>query len=108
MTNFSKDDAVALSLGLRKVTLEDIKKEYKLPDDAKFCGYLVHIEEADEFLAKIEETPTVTKRAFSKSPEHALVFDEVSEAFNLARAEKNEIVAGMFDVGSQLLVFPIR
>jgi hypothetical protein len=106
--DFGKDDAISLSLGLKKVEIKELKMELGLPENAEFCGYLVHIVKPDEFLAHYEETPQITKRAFSKTPDMALRFKTFSEAFKVARKSKNEIVVGMFDVGNQLLVFNIE
>lgn len=103
----TRTERVAEALGLEKHNLDDFKKEHGLPADAEFCGYLIHIEKSDEFLASIEDTPSATKRIFAKTPELAMRFKEFGEANDLARAEKNEIVAGMFDFGTQLFVFPI-
>lgn len=108
MEKFTKNDAVAISLGLKKITIDEIKQRHDIPDNAIFCGYLVHIEKADEFLAYIKDTPNTVNRAFSKSPEKAVVFDEFADAFRVARPEKEEIVVGMFDIGKQLLIFPIQ
>ena len=107
MTNFTGSDAIAFSVGLRKLSIDELKKNLGLPSDAIFCGYLVHIEDKDEFLAFIEETDLATKRAFVGNPEDAQRFDEFGDAFKVARKDKNEIVVGLFDLGKQLYVFPI-
>lgn len=107
MNKLSKNDAVALSVGLKKTSLDDLRKQLGLPNDAEFCGYLVHVEDKDEFLGLIEETNLATKRGFVESPEHAKRFDEFGDAFKVARKEKNEIVVGLFDLGKQLCVFPV-
>lgn len=107
MNNFTGSDAIALSVGLKKISIDELKKSLDLPSDALFCGYLVHVEDKDEFLAFIEETDLATKRAFVRNPEDAQMFDEFGDAFKVARKEKNEIVVGLFDLGKQLYVFPI-
>lgn len=108
MTSFTGSDAIALSIGLKKVTLEELKKDIGLPNDAEFCGYLVHVEDKDEFLGMIEETDLATKRGFVGNPEHALKFDEFGDAYKVARKEKSEIVVGLFDLGKQLIIYPIE
>lgn len=105
---FTKDDAISSSLGLKKIKIEDLKKDLGLPESAEFCGYLVHIVEADEFLAHYIDSPEKTERAFVKSPEIALRFETFSEAFKIARPYKKEVVVGLFDLGSQLYVFEVQ
>lgn len=108
MASFTGSDAIALSIGLNKISLEELKKELGLPSDAEFCGYLVHVEDKDEFLGMIEETDLAIKRGFVGNPEQALKFDEFGDALKVTRKEKNEIVVGLFDLGKQLLIYPIE
>lgn len=104
----ARSDRVAEALGLKQRNLDDLKKELGLPDDAEFCGYLVHIEDKDEFLASINETPLAIERSFAKTPELAKRFDEFIDAHDVARAEKGEIVVLLFDVGNQYHVFTLN
>lgn len=104
----ARADRVAEALGLKKKNLEELKKELELPDDAVFCGYVVHIEARDEFLASIRETPSTVERTFAKTPELAIRYDEFIDAHDVARAEKGEIVVILFDVGSQFKVFKLN
>lgn len=104
----ARSDRVAEALGLKKKNLDDLKKELELPDDAVFCGYVVHIEEKDEFLASIKESPSFTERTFAKTPELAIRYDEFIDAYDVARAEKGEIVVILFDIGSQFKVFMLN
>lgn len=85
---------------------EDIKKRLELPAEALFCGYLVHIEQESKFLSSVMETTTAMQRRFVKAPEQAQRFNEFGEAYN-ARRKKDETVVALFDLGSQLFVYPL-
>lgn len=104
----ARSDRVTEALGLKKRNLEDLKKELGLKDDAIFCGYVIHNEEKDEFLAAIKDSPSRTERTFAKTPELAIRYDEFIDAYDVARAEKGEIVVILFDVGSQFQVFMLN
>jgi hypothetical protein len=108
MNKFTKNDAIAQSLGLKKISLEELRRRFNLSPDAEFRGYLIHIEAEDEFLAFIKETEFTTQRAFTKSPEIAHIFDEFGDAFKYVRKEKNEIIVGMFETKKQILIYPIE
>ena len=100
----ARADRVTEALGLKQINLDELRKKLNLPEDAEFCGYLVHIEAKDEFLASIEETASATHRIFAKTPELAKRFDEFIDAYDVARAEKGEIVVILFDLGKQFYV----
>lgn len=103
----AKADRVAEALGLKKRNVNDLKKELRLPDDAEFCGYLVHIKSSDEFLHEIIDTPSAVQRKFSKTPELAKRFEEFIDAYEVARKERDEIVVILFDIGKQLVIFEV-
>ena len=104
----ARADRVAEALGLKKRNLDELKIDLGLPDEAIFCGYVVHIEAADEFLASVKETPLTVERTFAKTPELAIRYDEFVDAYEVARVEKGEIVVILFDVGSQFQVFTLN
>jgi hypothetical protein len=108
MNSSNYDDKSAESLGLKKWSLDDIKKELKLPNNAEFCGYLIYIEASDEFLQEVTDTPTATKRAFVKMPDLAKRFETFDQAYKYVRAEKDEIVVVLFDIGKQYMVFQVN
>lgn len=97
----------SMSPDLNIAPLEDIKKKLGLPEDAIFCGYLVHIKQKDQFLSTVMETASVSQRNFVRTPELAQRFNEYGEAYNIARPENNEKIVGLFDSGTQLYVYPI-
>ena len=108
MGSFNSGDKSAESLGLKKWSLDDIKKELKLPNDAEFCGYLIHIEASDEFLHEVTDTAAITKRAFVNTPDLAKRFETFDEAYKYVRAEKDEVVVVLFDIGRQFMVFQVN
>lgn len=100
----NRDERIAKALGLREVSLSDIKKEYGLAEDAAFLGYGVHLEKSDEFLAAFDESLDVTRKAWAKTPEAALTFQSIADAHHVSKACAGSIVVGMFDTGSQIYV----
>ena len=108
MSSSNYGDKSAESLGLKKWSLDDIRKELKLPNDAEFCGYLIHIDASDEFLHEVMDTPTTIKRAFVKAPDLAKRFETFDEAYKYVRAEKDEVVVVLFDIGKQFMVFQVN
>ncbi len=102
-----RDQRIAQALGLKEVTLSELKKEYGLQESAEFLGYGVHIEKTDEFLAHFEDSGALVKKAWAKTPELALRFDSIADAHDASKACKGSIVVGMFDLGDQIFVATI-
>lgn len=100
----SRDERIAKALGLREVSIADIKKEYGLSDDAIFLGYGVHLEKSDEFLAEFSESKYVIKKLWAKTPEMALTFQSIADAHDASKACAGSIVVGIFDTGDQIFV----
>lgn len=100
----NRDERIAKALGLREAALSDIKKEYGLSEDARFLGYGVHLEKADEFLAAIDEAHDVIRKTWTKTPEAALTFQSIAYAHDVSKACAGSIVVGMFDAGNQVFV----
>lgn len=42
-------------MSLDKQKIKKISEDLELPSTAKFCGFVIHIPENDEFIAKIHE-----------------------------------------------------
>lgn len=103
----SRDQRVANALGLKEVSISELKKEYGLKDDAEFLGYSVHIEKSDEFLAHFETSGVLENKGWAKTPELALRFDSIADAHEISKACKGAIVVGMFDTGAQIFVVTI-
>lgn len=100
----SRDQRIADALEEQNRKIEEVRKGLEIPDDAKFCGFLVHIHELDEFLHRVDDLKGATKRAFVKTPEMACRFSTFMDAHKWVRPEKGETVVGLFDLGEQLMV----
>lgn len=103
----SKQERVEQALESKKRKLDEIRGKLGLPENAEFCGYLVHSVDKDEFVHSIEETTMVVKRAFAKTPELAMRFDHFWDAYKYAKEDKGEIVVGLFEVGGEFIVHPV-
>lgn len=100
----SREDRIAAALEEQNRKIEEVRKGLDLPEDSKFCGYLVHIYESDEFLHEIDDSPAATKRLFVKTPELAYRFTNFMDAYKWVRPIKGETVVGLFDIGEKFLV----
>lgn len=100
----SRAQRIAEALGLKQRPLADIKKELGLTDDAEFLGYAVHRPGADEFLAQFYNTNLRTQKAWAKTPQVAIRYEDFSEAYDVSRKCEGSIVVGMFDIGDQIFV----
>lgn len=97
-------------LGIFEKPIEEVYKEYNLPETAVPIGYVINITESDEFLALYEEVDDRTNYAYTPRPELAKIFEDVNDAIPVAKnvAEKYETdICFMFDTDSQYMVFPI-
>lgn len=71
----------------------------------EFIGFVVWLRERDEFLVQLEDTPTMTKRAYGPVVEAAVRFSTWQDAASHAEASKHPaIVAAAFDMGKQIAV----
>jgi len=99
-----RDVRIAKALGLREMSINDVKKEYGLSQDATFLGYGVHLEKSDEFLAAFDESHHATRKAWATTPEAALMFQSFADAHDTSKACAGSIIVGMFDTGDQIFV----
>ena len=97
-------EALAERLGLEKRTLKEIKADLGIPDDARFHGYAVHDPVRDEFLSTYSDTMDAVTRQWVSRPEGAKCFDDFVAAYKLSRADRGEIVVGVFETNTQFLV----
>jgi hypothetical protein len=85
--------------------LEGLREEYGFPENAKFCGYIVHLPESDEFLADIKITSSSSVRAFAKLPDYAKLFRHQADAEKAAKhCKQKTYVAFLIDIGKQFCV----
>lgn len=97
-------EALAERLGLEKRTLKEIKADLGVPDDAQFHGYAVHDPVRDEFLSSYSDALDAVTRQWVARPEGAKCFDDFVAAYKLTRADRGEIVVGVFETDTQFLV----
>lgn len=96
-------------LNISERPIEEIYKEFDLPDDSEFLGYIINIVESDEFVAKFEDTPDQTNIAYAKMPDLGLRFEDISEALEVGKkvAEKYETdICFLFETSDQFRVIP--
>jgi hypothetical protein len=88
-------------MSLRKVKTQQLIKELGMPDHTKFCGYVVHLPESDEFLFHLDVKPDYyTNYGWSKLPDHARLFDTHHEAQAVIDEYGKPAVVGLlFDLG---------
>jgi len=103
----SRDQRIAEAMGLQRRSVSEIRTEYGLPESAALLGYAVHLEKQDEFLAEYSNMAAAVRKLWAKTPELALRFNSISEAIDVSRHCTGAIVVVMFDVGDQIVVFPI-
>ena len=97
-------------LGIFENPIEEVYKEYNLPENAVPMGYVINITKSDEFLAMYEELGDRTNYAYTPRPELAKIFEDVDDAIGIAKnvAEKYETdICFIFDTDSQYMVFLI-
>lgn len=104
----TRDDRIADALEEQNLKIEEVRKNLNLPEDSKFCGFLVHLVERDEFLSEITTSPVKTTRKFIGTPEAAYRFANFADAHKWIRQSKSEIVVGLFDIGDKLLVAQLK
>ena len=80
--------------------IEALRETLAIPERIKFCGYLVKVDETDEFLATIHNGIY----GYVGNPETALRLNDFDEAWKLARDEHGEVVVALFDFGAKLVV----
>ncbi|MCZ4307067.1 hypothetical protein O4G98_20220 [Zoogloeaceae bacterium G21618-S1] len=89
-------------------SLEAAKLELGIPAEARFIGYVVHLVDADEFLAQLEITPEAVRRVWARRPEDALVFSTL-EACDKARKQcRSAVSAALFETEEQFFTGIVR
>ena len=89
----------------REVSVSELIKDFELPSDSKFLGYVIYSKDQDDYLAKIDEQTDRISRAYAKTPEAAIVFDDYAEVCRVAEGISRKTLIGiLFDVGEKLFV----
>jgi hypothetical protein len=91
---------------LDKQRVKKVREELGLTDDTKFCGFVIHIPENDEFIGKIQETPLTKIIGYVPIPDDAIKYRRYDKAVKAAKkCNKYRTVIGyLFDFGNQHFV----
>jgi len=91
---------------LDKQRVKNVKEYLGLTDAAKFCGFVIHIPENDEFIAKIEDNDFVKIIGYSVIPDFAIKYKLYDKALKAStKCVKYKTVIGyLFDLGEQHFV----
>jgi len=91
---------------LDKQRVKNVKKHLGLTDVAKFCGFVIHIPENDEFIAKIEESDFVKIIGYSAIPDFAIKYKRYDKALKASTkcVKYKTIIGYLFDCGEQHFV----
>ncbi|MDD5578007.1 MAG: hypothetical protein PHY16_01845 [Methylobacter sp.] len=86
-------------------TIAKLQKEYGFPENAKFCGYIVHLPESCQFLTDLKITSSFIYWAFAKEPDLAKRFEFLADAEKVSkRCKKKANVGLLFDSGDQFYI----
>jgi hypothetical protein len=87
-------------------SVEHIRKELGLPDDANPIGYVIHLPDQDEFVAEIIDNDMAFSVAYAKIPKMAKIYDEPELA--IAEAKKitkhKLLVCVLFESAEQYMI----
>ena len=92
-----------------RLTLEKYKKHFNFPPRTKFKGYVIHLPDREEFLAKYEESPCRNLWGWAPTPELAMTFKKLKRAKRIAyEYGKHDVeVYLLFDTPNQLFIYPV-
>ena len=96
----SLETRISAALASKDPRLEKLRADLGLPEKVQFGGYLVKVDDQDEFLGDINNGIY----GFVASPEQALQFESFDDANDKARSAQNEVVVTLFEFGSKLVV----
>jgi hypothetical protein len=103
----SREERIQQSQDNQKQKLDDIKKRIGVPEEAEFCGYIIHLAKQNAFVQTIEETPSAVNRTATADVQLGLRFPHFWDAYKYAREEKNEKVVGLFKLDDEFMVRPV-
>lgn len=100
----NREERIAHLLEEQSQKVDEVRKSLELPDDARFCGFLVYAAAAKKFLQQTDDARTAARRAYGDAPDLGYRFETFLAAFKQARTEHGESVVGLFDLGDRLVV----
>lgn len=87
--------------------LNAVLRELDLPDSTKFCGYVIHLPDNEEFLHSISETKIKTVRKFCDTPEHAKRYKtKFSAAQDAKKCKQKTDICYLLELDEQLMITP--
>lgn len=94
---------------IEQTPIEDVIKELGLPENSEYMGYVIHLPETDEFLAKVKwDKHGSGSFMISKTPEIAKQYWNYKKALkDSERYGKNSKVCILFDAGDRYYAPPI-
>lgn len=103
----NRESRMAAAMGLRELSIDDLRSELGLEQSAKYLGYAVHLEKSDEFLSEIVNAQGMQRKTWAKTPEMALLFTSLASAVETSRKCRGSIVVVVFDLGTQIMVYQL-
>lgn len=93
----------------QETSLEEIIKELGLPQETEAKGYVIHLPEKDEFVAKIDDNDLTFSVAYAKIPELAMVYDEPQLAIADAKkiTKHNLLVCLLLETPDQHMIYDL-
>jgi hypothetical protein len=93
-------------MSLNKEKIKNIREMFNIPNSAKFCGFVIHIPENDEFIATIEDNNFVKIIGYSATPDFAIKYRRYDKAITASkRCDKYKTIIGyLFDLGERYFV----
>ncbi|ENU20737.1 hypothetical protein F994_00970 [Acinetobacter bohemicus ANC 3994] len=87
-------------------SVEDIRKELGLPDDAQSIGYVIHLPDQDEFVADIIDNDMAFSVAYAKLPKMAKAYDKPKLAIADAKkiTKHKLLVCVLFESSKQYMI----
>ncbi|MCH7309897.1 hypothetical protein [Acinetobacter sp. ANC 4805] len=87
-------------------SVEHIREELGLPEDAEPIGYVIHLPDQDEFVAEIIDTDMAFSVAYAKVPKMAKTYDEPELAIADAKkiTKHKLLVCVLFESSEQYMI----
>lgn len=89
-----------------KHRIKKVKEDLELNDSAKFCGFVIHIAENDEFIGKIHETSFGRVIGYVPIPDYAINYKRYDKAVKAAKKcdKYNTVIGYLFDLGDHHII----
>lgn len=90
---------------LQPISIDELRAEFNVPDEAEHIGFVVWLRERDEFLVKLDQNGNSILRGYGRAVEAAIPFATWEEAAPHAAASKfPAVVAAAFDMDKRVFV----